>query len=132
METEIFKIIGIAFVTAITAVLLRSTKPELSFAVTVTGILVILLFVVDALQNTFSLFTSLAELTGVENGLVKILLKIVGVGYITEFGAGILNDFGSNSVADKVVLAGKLTIVLLSVPVLEGLIKMIKSFLQFV
>ena len=77
METEIFKIIGIAFVTAITAVLLRSTKPELSFAVTVTGILVILLFVVDALQNTFSLFTSLAELTGVENGLVKILLKIV-------------------------------------------------------
>ena len=132
METEIFKIVGVAFVTAVTAVLLRSTKPELSFAVTVTGIIVILLFVVDALEKTFALFTSLSEITGVENGLVKILLKIVGVGYITEFGAGILNDFGSSSVADKVVFAGKLTIVLLSVPVLEGLLQMIKGFLQFV
>ena len=49
---EIFKIIGVAFVTAISAILLKSTKPELSFAVTVTGVIVILMFVVDMLQNT--------------------------------------------------------------------------------
>ena len=38
---EIFKIIGVAFVTAISAILLKSTKPELSVAVTVTGVIVI-------------------------------------------------------------------------------------------
>ena len=130
--TEVFKIIGVAFVTAIAAVLLRSTKPELSFAVTVTGIIVILLFIVDALQNTFAIFTSIATLTGVENGLIKILLKIVGVGYLTEFGAGILQDFGSNAVADKVILGGKLTIVLLSLPIIQSLLELIRSFLELV
>lgn len=130
--TEIMKIIGVAFVTAIASILLKTTKPELSFAVTVTGVIVILLFVADALQNTLSVFSTIAQVTGVENGLLKILLKIVGVGYITEFGAGILNDFGSNAVADKVVLGGKITILMLSLPIIEGLLTMIRGFLQLV
>ena len=129
---EMIKIVGVAFVTAISAILLRSTKPELSFAVTVTGVIVILLFIVDALQGTLLAFSTIANMTGVENGLLKILLKIVGVGYVTEFGAGILTDFGSNSVADKVSLAGKITIVVLSLPVLESLLSLIRGFLQLV
>ena len=61
---------------------------------------------------------------------MKLLLKIVGVGYITEFGAGILNDFGSNAVADKVTLAGKITIVALSLPVIENLLMLVQGFLK--
>lgn len=126
------KIVGVAFVTAVTAVLLKGTKPELSFAVTVAGIIVILLYIVDALQETLAVFRTIAETTGVENGLLKVLLKIVGVGYITEFGAGILSDFGSNAVADKVALGGKIAIVVLALPVFEGLLTLVKSFLQLV
>ena len=130
-SVDIIKIIGIAFVVAITALLLKTTKPELSFAVTVTGVIIILLFLIDALQDTLQFLSELAVLAGVENGLLKILLKIVGVGYLTEFCAGILNDFGSNSIADKVVLGGKITILLLSIPIVEGLFHLIRGFLQF-
>ena len=126
------KIIGVAFVTALSSVLLKATKPELSFAVTVTGIIVILLFMVDSLQSALTAFQAIAQTTGVSNGLLKILLKIVGVGYLTEFGAGILNDFGSSAVADKVVLGGKITIVILSLPILQGLLQLIQGFLQLV
>ena len=129
---DIMKIIGVAFVTTVASGLLKNTKPELSFAVTVTGVIVILLFLVDSMQSTLTVFSSIAEMTGVENGLLKILLKIVGVGYLTEFGAGILNDFGSNAVADKVVLGGKITIVMLSLPVLESLLQLVRGFLQLV
>ena len=129
---EILKIIGIAFVTAITAILLKGTKPELSFAVTVTGVIVILLFIIDSLQNTIGLLNELVQMTGVDNSIFKILIKIVGVGYLTEFSSGILNDFGSSAVADKVALGGKITILVLSLPVLEGLLQMIRGFLQFV
>lgn len=129
---KIFKIIGVAFVTAITAILLKSTKPELSFAVTVTGVIIILVFVADMLQNTVNIIAAIANLTGIENGLVKILLKIVGVGYLTEFSAGILNDFGSNAVADKVILGGKLTILILSLPIIEGVLKLVSGFLELI
>ena len=58
---EIIKIIGVAFVTTITATLLKSSKPELSFAVTVTGIIVILLFIVDGIKNTLTIFNEIAR-----------------------------------------------------------------------
>ena len=129
---EVSKIIGVAFITTFASILLKQTKPELSFAVIITGVLVILLFIVDALQNTLSAFSSIAAVTGIENGLLKVLIKIVGVGYLTEFGASVLQDFGSNSLSDKVTLGGKITIVLLSLPVVEGLLNMVKGFLQLV
>ena len=129
---EIFKIIGIGFVTAITAVLLKQTKPELSFAVTVTGILVILMCLIETLKTTLDIFSAIAQITGIENGLIKTLLKIVGVGYLTEFGAGILSDFGSNSIADKITLGGKITIVILSLPIINSLLTLMNGFLQLV
>ncbi len=130
--TEMLKIIGVAFVTSITAILLKSTKPELSFAVTITGILVILLFLLDAIKGTLTAFNTLAEKTGIDNGLIRLLLKIVGVGYLTEFGAGIVNDFGCSSLADKIVLGGKLTIVALSLPILYSLLGMVNGFLALI
>ena len=129
---EIFRIIGVAFVTAVAAIVLKSSKPELSFAVTVTGVIIILIFVADMLQNTVNIISSIAGMMGIENGLIKILLKIVGIGYLTEFSAGLLNDFGSNAVADKVTLAGKLTILILSLPVIESVLGLIRGFLELV
>ena len=130
--TDIFKIIGVAFITAISAVILRGTKPELSFVITIVGILIILTFISEMLQGTMTIFTSISQIAGIENGLLKMLLKIVGVGYLTEFASGLLTDFGSSSIADKVTLAGKVTIVLLAIPVVESLLHLIEGFLQLV
>lgn len=130
--SEVVKIIGVAFLTAITGILLKATKPELAFAVTVTGTIVCLLFLLDLLQNSLGVLSAIVSMTGIENGLVRILLKIVGVGYLTEFSAGILNDFGSAAIADKVTLGGKLAIVVLSLPILESLLTIMKGFLALV
>ena len=129
---EIIKIIGVAFITTISASLLKSTKPELSFAITITGVIVILTFIIDGMKNAISAFNQIAQITGIENGLIKILLKIVGVGYLTEFSAGILSDFGSQSIADKISLGGKITIVILSLPIIESLFDLVGGFLKLI
>ena len=129
---DMMRIIGVAFVTTVTSIILRVTKPELSFAVTVTGIIIILLYAVDAMQGVFSIISSIANQTGVDNALIKLLLNIVGVGYITEFGAGIIADFGAVSVADKVSVCGKIAIVLLALPIFEGLLTLVEAFLSLV
>ncbi|MFQ7077994.1 MAG: SpoIIIAC/SpoIIIAD family protein [Christensenellaceae bacterium] len=63
---EIFKIIGVALRHGDIRHTLKSTKPELSFAVTVTGVIVILMFVVDMLQNTVNILSTIASITGIE------------------------------------------------------------------
>lgn len=129
---DVMRIIGVAFVTTVTSIILRVTKPELSFAVTVTGVLIILLYAVDAMQGVFSVLSKIGEKTGVDNALLKLLLKIVGVGYLTEFGASIIADFGATSVADKVSVCGKITIVLLALPIFESLLSLVDAFLLLI
>ena len=126
----IIKIIGIAFITAITASILKHTKPEFAFVVGLAGVLVIFVLLLEAIEGTITSFSVMAQTTGMDNQLLKVVLKIVGIGYITEFSAGLLNDFGSASVADKVILGGKITIVALSLPIMENLFRILEGFLQ--
>lgn len=129
---EIVKIIGIAFVTSICSILIKSTKPELSFAVTTAGVLVILMQIFSNMSKITNVFIEITALTGIENELLKLLLKMVSIGYLTEISAGILIDFGNVSLADKVVLGGKLTIVLLSLPVIKTLLNLMQGFLKII
>ena len=127
---EIFKIIGIAFITAICTLIVKATKPELSFAITTIGVVVIVLQIFNSIPQISNFFHQVSEISGIENNIVKLLLKIVAIGYVTEFSSDLLVDFGSASLADKVILAGKITIIVLSLPVFESLLKLIQGFLN--
>ena len=127
---DMIKIVGAAFLTAITSTILKSTKPELSFAVTITGIIIILLFILDMVKGSMSVLSEIVALTGMKNGVVQILLKIVGIGYLTEFSVGVLQDFNAATLADKVSLAGKITVILMSLPIISGLLTLFKQFLS--
>ena len=122
--------VGIAFVTAVAALVLKSTKPELAFAVTVAGSVILLLFVFETFRDTLSIFSEIAEKTGIESSLVKVILKMVGIGYLVEFSAGILNDFGQNSLADKLVFCGKIVVLVLAVPIIDSVLDLVIRLLE--
>lgn len=129
---ELVRIIGIALITALTALFLKGTKPELSFAVTVAGAALILIFIADMLSETLNVFSEIGEKTGIDNSLVRIIVKIVTIGYLVEFSAGVVEDFGSKSIADKLVLAGKVIIFAVSLPIIKSLLTLIDGFLELV
>lgn len=129
---ELVRIIGIALITALTALFLKGTKPELSFAVTVAGAALILIFIADMLSETLNVFSEIGEKTGIDNSLVRIIVKIVAIGYLVEFSAGVVEDFGSKSIADKLVLAGKVIIFAVSLPIIKSLLTVIDGFLELV
>ncbi len=129
---ELAKILGVGIVTAITAVLLRTSRPELSFAVTIAGSVILLLFSIDLIGQTFGVLNEIGEKTGIDNQLIKLIVKIVAIGYLVEFAAGIVEDFGSKSIADKLVLAGKVVIFTVSVPIVRALIALIGDFLELI
>ncbi len=129
---DIFQLVGVAFITAVAALLLKSTKPELALAVTIAGSIILLLFVFDMLRGSLSIFQKIASATGIEFSLVKIVLKMIGIGYLVEFSAGILHDFGQNSLADKLVFCGKAVILVLAIPILENVLSLIVKLLGLI
>ena len=75
---QIFQLVGIALVTAVAALLLKGTKPEIALAVTVAGSIILLLFAFEIFEGSLTIFQKIADATGIESSLVKILLKMVG------------------------------------------------------
>ena len=129
---QIFQLVGIAIITAVAALLLKGTKPELAFAVTIAGGIILLLFAFEIFKGSLTIFQKITDVTGIESSIVKILLKMVGIGYLVEFSAGVLNDFGQNSLGDKLVFCGKIIVLVLAVPILESVLNLIVKLLEFV
>lgn len=126
---EIFKIIGVGIITAITALIVRQVKPEISVIISITGGILILLLIANSLTNVFDTFSKIIEKSGLTTGLFSTILKIVGIGYITEFSASLCQDASVNSVADKILLGGKIVILVLSLPIVSNIIEIIAGLL---
>ena len=129
---QILQFVGIAFVAAAAALILKGTKPELAFAVSIAGGVILLLLAFDLLKEGFSVFGEIAEATKLDPVLIRALLKMVGIGYLVEFSAGILEDFGQKSLADKLIFCGKVVILVLAIPILESVLALIKQLLGYI
>ncbi len=124
------KIVAVALLCACVIIYLKSINSELTLLVTVASGIILLSFAFTYLTNIFSFFNKLAELTGIDNELYKIIFKITTIGYLVEFGAGILNDFGLNSLAQKLIFAGKIIIFTVSIPIFYAVLNLITGLLQ--
>jgi stage III sporulation protein AD len=126
---EIFKIIGVGLVTAITVLIVKQVKPEIAVVLGMAGGIVIILMLVDSLTSIVSSFSTILEKSGLASGVFTVVLKIIGVGYITEFSANLCTDAGSSSIADKILLAGKVIILAISLPIITNIIEIISGLL---
>jgi stage III sporulation protein AD len=119
------QLVGIALVGGIITVYLKTINPELAMMSLICTGIIIVVTAFTYLSETFDLFRKIAEISNVDQTLLKIIIKIVGIGYVIEFAAGILEDFGVKSIADKLVFAGKIIILTVSVPIFYALINIL-------
>ena len=90
----IFKLISIALIGVVVVLLLRSTKPEFAvFATIVTGVVMVILLL-STLQDVILSFDKIVKKSGVDEGIFTAVLKIIGIGYLTEYSSSIANDAG--------------------------------------
>ena len=60
----------------------------------------------------------------------KVLLKGIGIAYITQFAADICDGAGETGIAKKIELAGKVGILLITLPVIGDMFELIRNILQ--
>lgn len=126
---DIFKILALAILTCIATIIVRQVKPDFASIVAIAGGVVILLFVLNYLGDVLAVFQNIISKTGLSPTLFSTILKIVGIGYLTEFTANLCNDSGNSSLATKVGLAGKIIILFVSLPIITNLIEIIMEIL---
>ncbi len=124
----LFKIIGIGICTLVLNLILKNQKPEIALLVNVCGGLLIFMFVLDGVSDLLDGFYELENYVG-KVEIVKPIMKVLGVGYITEFSSNLAEDSGNKSIASKIVLGGKVAICGLAMPILKQLVQTIISII---
>ena len=75
---------------------------------------------------------NLREITNyidIDKTYIAILIKLIGIAYICEFAAGISKDAGYGAVASQIELIGKLTMLMVSLPILMQLVESIAGLM---
>ncbi len=118
---DVVKIVGMGLIISLCVILIKQVKPELSFAVLVAGSIIMISMIFEYFTNVFGVLDTIINATGIDQELFQIVLKIIGIGYIIEFGAGLCNDTGNTSIGEKMLLAGKILILVISLPIVTSL-----------
>ncbi len=118
---NVLAIAGIAIVAAILAAVLKRYHQEYSIAVTIAAGVMILVQILSNITPAISQISTLLTSAGLNGEYALILFKALGVCFLTQFSADSCKDAGESALAAKVELAGKIAIVLLSLPLFESI-----------
>ena len=127
---NIIQVVGIGILTTVIIVLLKQNNAS-TYALllsTITGI-IIFSALIGKVGYVIQVFADLAGRANVNQFYLGTILKIVGIAYITEFGAQICKDAGEGSIAGRIEFAGKIFIMVLAMPIvaaaLESIIRLL-------
>lgn len=126
---EVFKVVIIGIVCTIIIVYLKNVNSDFVMPVTICSGILILILTLSYVSDFIVLFKTIADNSGLDSSVFKIILKIVAISYLVEFSATLIEDFGLKSLADKVVFAGKILILTMSAPIIESLINVVSNLL---
>ena len=128
MET-LYKIVGIAIITCVCTLILKPVRPDFAIVCAIVGGIVVLLYAFSYFSNIFDTFNNIFNISGLNHSIYGIVFKIIGIGYLTEFTASICADTGNSSLGDKVLLGGKIIILVISLPIITGILDIVMELL---
>lgn len=126
----IFKLVGIAVIGIIVVSLLKTAKPEFAvFATIATGV-VMVVTMLSSLQSVVLAFDGIVKKSGIDDGIFTAVLKIIGIGYLTEYSASVATDAGCASIAQKLQFGGKIVIFLMSISIVTALVDVVSALVN--
>ena len=127
---EIVQIAAIGLIAGVLVVMIRQKQPELAMQVSIVAGLIILIYVLDYLVTAVEYIRDVVSRYEIPYECIAIVLKIIGIAYICEFAVQILKDTGETSLSSKVELAGRVLIIVLSLPVITSFMNMVIGMLS--
>lgn len=117
------KIFLIAFVALAAIVLLKQIKPEFALLLKFVTILLLGFLAFSVVSDAVSEIFSFGERVSIDSEMLKILLKALGLCLVAQIASDVCKDCGESALSTSVELVGKLSIVLMALPVAAQLIE---------
>ncbi len=122
------KIVILAVTGVFFIVLLKEQKTSMAFVLALAVCIILIFYIVDygaILLEGLSVFQSYFDSSGY---YIKLILKMVGITYLCEFGTQVCKDAGQGAIASQVEMFGKIMILITGLPIVLAIIEQIIRF----
>lgn len=112
------------------AVYLKQEKGEIAIYLCIATSILIFLGIFDYLEILVETVREVSSVIEIDLVYIGTLIKMLGITYMAEFASGICKDAGYQAIATQIEMFGKITILVLSMPILLTLLKTLQEFLS--
>ena len=122
-------VLGLGVLGAVLAVLMKQHKPEYALAVSLLTGVAILVAATELLSPLMDELNALMDATSIPREFIGVLVKSLGVCFLTQVACDTCRDAGQSAIAVKLEMAGKLTVLALSLPLFGQLLDVVRQLL---
>lgn len=120
---------GAVFLAVILIVNLSSHRKDMAALLTLTVCVMVMLVAVRYIRPVLEFLEELEEIGGLDGELIRVLLKIVGIGILTEIAVPVCADAGNASLGKVLQFLAVMVMLSLSIPLFRSLIQILQEIL---
>lgn len=125
----IVKIAVVATLCSVLVTQIKNLKAEYGQLLLIAVGLFLFFFAAQYLESITEVFDILISQISIRKTYIVILMKMIGIAYVCEFASNLCKDSGCQTIATQVEMIGKLSILLISTPIITALAEMMTQLI---
>lgn len=125
---EILKLASIILITIMLINGLPTFSKEISVLIILSSCIVVLLYTVQMIIPAVEYIKKISENIAFEG--TDIILKAIGIGFITQFVSDMASDCSNKALANQMIFAGRVAVLLLAMPVFIRIFEIIERLVD--
>lgn len=124
-----FQSIAAVLVAVILFLVINGYNKEVALLLTLAVCCAVIVAAGQFIQPVVSFLQDLQEIGNLNNEYLSLLLKVVGIAFLSEIAALVCADAGNTALGKTIQLLGTCVILWLAIPLLNGLLDLIRDIL---
>lgn len=121
MNVKIVSIAGICITASIMCKLFSDNGKEYALYIKLAAAAAVMSMIIIFVSPIAETIRNIYSRAGADEEYLTVLFKALGICYITQFACDICRDSGENALASQAELAGKISLMIIALPLFESL-----------
>lgn len=133
MDGDVMNLIAVSFAAVIVvliAIKIKDMDSGYGVILSMAGCVMVMYFVVSRFRQIADYIDRITAYISVNITYIDVILKMIGLAYVCQFSSDLCRDAGYNAIASQVEMAGKISLILLSMPVLMSVIDLVVKIVE--
>ena len=126
---DIIKISILGITAVLLSQMLKNYKPEYGYYINLAVCVCVFLYVMSKLTFLLDYVEQIQDMIHLDPVYLTMILKMIGITYVAEFAVNLCKDAGCQTIAGQIELFAKLSILVISMPVILAFMETIGELL---